>query len=31
MCKPLNAEEREQKLTSLAVTKLKMLRAWDWG
>ena len=31
MCKPLAEGEREQRLTSLAVRKLKVLEAWDWG
>ena len=29
MCKPLTEEEREQRLTSLAVRKLKVLAGWD--
>ena len=31
MCKPLAEGEREQRLTSLAARKLKVLETWDWG
>ena len=31
MCKPLTGGEREQRLTSLATRKLRLLAAWDWG
>ena len=31
MCKALTEAERGQRLTSLAVRKLKLLADWDWG